>query len=152
MNLELAKVIKVKEKDVDEIVEFVNFFFPYTNLDKEKILAKLKNSNFFLLKHHQKNIVTSFAELEFFPEIGEARLNAIFVEEAWRGQRIATKLLHKCIHEAKRKKKIHRIFLLVKKSNKPAKELYKKNGFKFEKIHEKIIEGEEVEVWARKTH
>jgi ribosomal protein S18 acetylase RimI-like enzyme len=146
------KISKIEKEDVSDVEQFIEYFFPYTPITKEKIVEKLKMDNFFLIKHHQKNIITGFAEVEFFFDKKEARLNAIFVGEAWRGQRIATKLMKKCIHEVKRKKHIHRLFLLVKESNLAAKNLYRKSGFEFESIHDKIIDGCVVEVWAMYVH
>ncbi len=146
------KISPVEKEDIEDVEQFIEYFFPYTAITKEKIAEKLKLDNFFLIKHHQKNILTGFAEIEFFFDKKEARLNAVFVEEAWRGQRIATKLVKKCIHEVKRRKHIHRFFLLVKESNLAAKNLYRKCGFEFESTHDKIIDGSVVEVWVMYVH
>jgi ribosomal protein S18 acetylase RimI-like enzyme len=141
-------VTKLISKDAKTINFIIEEEFPYTSFSIDDIKLKLKDKNFFLIKHHQKNILTGFAEAQFFPGKEEARLNAIFVEEAWRGQRIATKLLKRVIHEAKRRKGIYKLFLLVKESNKGAKHLYKKLGFEFEKIHNKELDDSKVEVWS----
>ncbi len=148
MHPQLFKISKLKEEDIPWINEVIKKEFPYTTFSKEKLSEKIDNTNFFLIKHHQKNISTGFLELEFFLEEGKARLNAIFVEEAWRGQGIAKKLLKKAIHECKRRKEIHSIFLLVKEDNFGAKKLYEKIGFVFEKIHDKEIDNSIVEVWS----
>jgi ribosomal protein S18 acetylase RimI-like enzyme len=152
LKLSLSKISKIEKEDVEDIEQFIEYFFPYTSITKETISEKIKKSNFFLIKHHQKNIITGFSELEVFEDKKEARLNAVFVEEAWRGQKIATKLIKKSIHEAKRRKHLHRLFLLVKESNTPAKNLYRKCGFEFEKIHDKQIEECVVEVWSMYIH
>lgn len=140
------KYDKVSEQDVQIIEEIIKQEFPYTTYTTEKISSKIKDKKYFILKAHQKNIFAGFAELEFFET--EARLNAIYVEEAWRGQKISLKLVKKLIHEAKRRR-IHKIFLLVKETNLAAKNLYKKTGFKFEKIHERQIENTNIEVWSQ---
>ena len=152
MKLSLFKIGKVDKDDLGAIEEWIKYCFPYTNLPKEKIAKKLINPNYLLFKHHQKNIMTGFVEIEFLHENGDVRLNAIFVEEAWRGQKIATKLLHRAIHEAKRTKSIHRLFLLVKEHNVPAKNLYRSVGFEFEQLYDKDIDESKVEVWSMYVH
>ena len=139
-------VNKVAKKDCAELSEMLQSEFSYIDLSKEKILSKVDDENFFLIKCHQKNIILGFAELEFLEN--KARLNAIFVEEAFRGQGIATKLLHSVFHEVKRRR-IHTLFLLVKEGNFPAKELYIKNDFDYIKMHNKDLDGSKVEVWEK---
>lgn len=139
----------IVEDDIEGILNFIDYAFPYTSFTAEKIKEKVHSKNFYLVKHLQGNIITGFIELEFFSEKNEARLNAVFVEETWRGQHIATKLIKQVIHECKRRR-VHRLFLLVSESNDGAKELYKKTGFAFEGMHDKIIEAEKVEVWSMK--
>ncbi len=146
---DFLKIEKVTLKDAKVINEVINEYFPYTFFTVEDISDKIGEENFFIIKAHQRNIFLGFAEVEFFKEKNEARLNAIFVESAWRGQKVATKIVKKIIHECKRKR-IHRLFLLVKESNLAAKKLYKNAGFEFEKIHNKIIEGSKIEVWVTK--
>ena len=92
--------------------------------------------------------MTGFSEIEFFFEKSEARLNAIYVEESWRDQGIAKRMIAKLINECKHKK-INRLFLLVKVKNEDAKALYERTGFTFEKMHEKEIQGDKVEEWAQ---
>ena len=148
MHFPEPQITKESIKDAETLNDIIEEEFPYTSFSVEDIKKKLKNKNFFLIKHHQKNILTGFAEAEFFPKKEEVRLNAIFVEEAWRGQRIATHLLKRIIHDAKRRKGIYKLFLLVKESNRGAKHLYKKLGFEFEKIHDKELDESIVEVWS----
>jgi len=142
-------VNKVAKKDCAELSEMLQSEFSYIDLSKEKILSKVDDENFFLIKCHQKNIILGFAELEFLEN--KARLNAIFVEEAFRGQGVAKKLLHKIFHEAKRRR-YHTVFLLVKESNFAAKELYIKNGFDYVKMHNKELDGSKVEVWEKQIN
>jgi GNAT superfamily N-acetyltransferase len=146
----LFKLNLVEEKDCAELSEILQTEFPYIDLSEERICAKIYDEKFFLIKAHQKNIIVGFAEIEFFGNSfleKKARLNAIFVEDAWRGQKVATKLIHKIVHECKRRR-IHKLFLLVKEGNDGAKKLYEKEGFTFEKMHDKEIEGSKVEVWS----
>ena len=139
-------VTKVKDEDCAELSSMLQSEFSYIDLSHKKICEKIPKENFFLIKCHQKNIILGFAEIEFLDK--HARLNAIFVEEAFRGQGIATKLIHHLIHEAKRKR-IHTIFLLVKERNFSAKEFYIKNGFDYVKMHNKELDGSKVEVWEK---
>ncbi len=150
MKIEIGKISKIVESDVEIIQQFIKDFFPYTNLNFQKISDKINNPNFFIIKYYQKNILVGFAELQFFGN-DLARMNAVFVEEAWRGQKIGTKLMKALVHECKRKR-IHKIFLLVKEENVAAKALYKKRKFVFEKMHDKIIDGSKVEEWVRIIH
>jgi ribosomal protein S18 acetylase RimI-like enzyme len=135
---------KADENDTLILEKIIKQEFPYTTYDSKKINSKIFDKKYFIIKAHQKNIFTGFGEIEFFEN--KARLNAIYVEEAWRGQKIATKILKKIIHECKRRR-IHTIFLLVKENNDGAKQLYKKLGFNFEKIYEKEIDNSLIEVW-----
>ena len=139
-------VNKVTEKDCVDLSEMLQSEFSYIDLSEEKICEKLEKENFFLIKCHQKNIILGFAELEFLDV--KARINAIFVEEAFRGQGIAKKLLHALFHECKRRR-VHTIFLLVKEQNFAAKELYIKNDFEFKEMHDKELDGSKVEVWEK---
>ncbi|MFA5357527.1 MAG: GNAT family N-acetyltransferase [archaeon] len=140
---------KASQEDVPIIDEIVKREFPYTKIPQERIAQKISEKNFLILVACQANIFTGFAETELLEN--EARLNGIFVEDAWRDQKIATNIIKKTFEELK-KQKIFRIFLLVKESNDGAKKLYEKNGFKFEKIHDKEIEGEKIEIWSQQLN
>ena len=135
---------KATGNDVPVLDEIIKKEFPYTTYNSEKISGKLNDDKYFIVKAHQKNIFVGFTEAEFFDN--EARLNAVYVEEAWRGQKIALHLIRKIIHECKRRR-VHRIFLLVKERNFAAKCLYEKSGFVFERIYEKEIDESVVEMW-----
>jgi ribosomal protein S18 acetylase RimI-like enzyme len=142
------KIKRAKETDAEALDEAIKTEFPYTFFTPEKISEKIKSPNFLILTAWQGNICTGFIEVELLGR--EARLNGVYVEEAWRGQKIATQLIQKAIHECKRKH-IGRVFLLVREGNEGAKELYKKTGFKFEKMHDREIDGNKVEVWSANT-
>lgn len=144
MNIEPAR-----PKHAEWLNETIKDEFPYTKFTPENILSRINDPNFLILIARQENIMTGFAEMQGFPEKNEARLNAIYVEEAWRDQGIAKALIARITAEAKRRKLV-RIFLLVKETNEDAKALYERTGFKFEKMHDKKIEGTQVEVWAKK--
>ncbi len=150
MVFDFARLKKIKDSDIPDMLSIINTVFPYTSFSNEIIYKKIRDKNFFLIKFCHNNVFTGFAETQFFPDEKKARFNAVFVSEAWRGQGIATKLLKKSIHEVKRRKGFQEFFLLVKESNNSAKKLYSKCGFSFKKINEKKIEDSVVEVWSIK--
>lgn len=135
------------KNDTDWLEEVIHEQFPYTQFTKDKISEKISDPNFIILVARQENILTGFIELELFFETKEARMNAIFVSEGWRDQGIAKMLISQGINKCKHKR-IQRIFLLVKETNEDARALYKKSGFVFEKMHEKIIDSSRVEQWG----
>ena len=148
MSLIDPHVAKVEESDIEDIMSIINYAFPYTSFTYDAIKEKIASKKFYLLKAHQNNILVGFLELEFFIEKDEARLNAIFIQENWRGQRFADKLVDAALHECRRRR-IKRLFLLVKTDNDGAKGLYQKHEFVPEGLHNKEIDGSKVEVWAR---
>ena len=139
---------KAKPEYSEWFNEVIKREFPYTEFTAEKIEEKINNPKYLLLVARQHNILTGFCELEFFEGKKEARLNCVFVEEAWRDQRIATMLIRQAVNKCKHRK-LERIFLLVKMENEGAKHLYDETGFSFEKMHDKEIEGSQVEVWSQ---
>jgi len=141
------KIEKAKAEYSNWLDETIKKEFPYTEFTPNKIASRITDPHFLILVAKQVNILTGFIELELFLETKEARLNAVFVESSWRGQHIGTRLVQQAINECKHKR-IQRLFLLVKVENEAGKALYKKNGLKFEKLHDKIIEGSQVEVWS----
>lgn len=142
MNIEKASI-----ESAEWIDKMIKQEFPYTDFTPKKIEERINNPNYAVFVAKQKNIFTGFAEIEIFLEKKEARLNAIFVDDGWRDQKVGTMLLEKVINECKHKR-IQKLFLLVKTTNHGAKHLYQKVGMKFEKPHEKEIDGANVEVWA----
>jgi len=145
----IVEIEKARKEDADWIDEKIKIEFPYTDFTPKKIIERMNNQKYLVLIARQENILTGFADVEFFLEKKEARLNAIYIDDAWRGQKIATKIV-KHIEQECEKMRLERLFLLVRTSNEGAKELYKKSGFSFEKIHDKIIDGEKIEVWGIK--
>jgi ribosomal protein S18 acetylase RimI-like enzyme len=135
------------DEDVAIIDEIIRRQFPYTKIPQERISKKIKDKNFLIFAAYQENIFMGFAEFELLGE--EARLNGIYVEEAWRGQKVATKLVKRALHECN-KKHFRKVFLLVKETNEGAKKLYQKTGFRFEKMHDREIDGSKVEIWSVK--
>lgn len=139
---------KATEKNVDWIDDVIRTEFPYTGFSVHDIAHKLSDDNYLVLCAFERSKPIGFIEFQFFSHDSISRLSAVFVEERYRRKGIAEKLAKKAFFEC-RKKEINHLFLLVKESNTVAKKFYKKIGFSFEKMHEKIIEGSNVEVWLR---
>lgn len=135
-------------EDAEWLDSVIKEEFPYTDFSKDKIESRIGSENFLVFVARQKNIILGFCELELFVEKKEARLNAVYVSEAWRLQKIGSKLVEKAVHEAHHKH-LKRVFLLVKVDNDSAKRLYKRIGFEFEGMHDKELDGSKVEVWAK---
>lgn len=138
---------KVTDKDINDILSIIDVEFSYVSFTYDLIKQKLNDDKFFLIKYHQKNILIGFLEVEFISNT-TARLNAIFISDSFRGQGFADELLKMAIRECKRKR-IKKIFLLVKESNYGAKKLYEKNKFSFSKLHDKELDDSVIEVWER---
>lgn len=136
-----------RPSDAEWLDEVIRFEFPYTDFSPEKILSRINDPKYMILVSEQGNIITGFADVELFEETGEARLNAVYVEEPFRLMRYGTHLVKECIKQT-RKRGVKRLFLLVKEGNENAKRLYQRLGFRFEKAHDKLIEGCKVEVWS----
>ncbi|MGI6589850.1 MAG: GNAT family N-acetyltransferase [Candidatus Iainarchaeum sp.] len=139
----------VNEKDVEWLNKVIKTEFPYTKFDTKKISEKINSLDFCILVARQENIQIGFCETELFPQNQEARLNAIFVEDAWRGRGIGKTLIERAINKCKHKR-IQKIFLLVKEENIAARNLYKKTKFVFKKIHHKKIDSSTIEEWEQK--
>jgi len=144
-----VNITLAKKEDVEWIDEIVKVEFPYIEFTKGKIAQKINDPNFNIIIARQANIQVGFCETEFFLLKKEARLNAIFVEDAWRDQGIGKALIAQTINDCKHKK-IQRLFLLVKEENIDAKELYKKTKFKFVGMHDKLIDESNIEIWEQK--
>jgi ribosomal protein S18 acetylase RimI-like enzyme len=142
-------IIPAKKEDSEWLDEVIKIEFPYTEFSKSKIAEKVTNSDFDILIAKQGNILVGFCETELFCPKKEARLNAIFVEDAWRDQGIAKAMIRQTINDCKHKR-IQKIFLLVKEENKGAKILYSKTGFIYVGMHDKVIDDSNIEVWEQK--
>lgn len=143
------EIKKASDKEVSWLDSVISTEFPYTGFSFFDIAHKIDDSNYLVFCAFEKKKPVGFVELQFFSSDSCARLSAIFVEKKSRKKGIATKLVKKVFLECKKKKYFH-VFLLVKEGNKVAKAFYKKIGFSFEKMHDKIIEDSKIEVWSLK--
>ncbi len=140
---------KAKEDDVSWLDTVINDQFPYTFFSRTDISRKIFDCSFCIWCAFQNNTPIGFVEGEFF-ENGECRVNAVWVDDFFRRQGVATNLVKKIIAECK-KRNVEKIFLLVKENNVDAKSFYKKIGFVFDKTHDKIIDNSKIEVWVLKN-
>ncbi len=141
--------LKSKDRDASWLESVIKDQFPYTIFSEHDISQKIVDDSFCIWCAYQNNIPLGFVEGEFL-ESGECRINAVWVEDSFRRQGIATNLMKKIIRECM-KRNVGKIFLLVKESNVGAKSLYGKIGFVFDSIHDKIIDNSKVEVWSYKV-
>lgn len=144
----MFKIIPAKEIDVFWIKKVIGEEFPYTIFSEQDISEKISDDSFFVWVAYLNNIPLGFVEAEFFDDFS-CRLNAVWVENSFRCQKIGTKLVKKVIRECMKRNTI-KLFLLVKEKNTIAKELYKNLGFVFDRVHDKIIDDSKVEVWIKK--
>lgn len=141
--------VLAKENDASWLEGVIKDQFPYTIFSEHDISQKINSDSFCIWCAYQRNIPLGFVEGEFL-ETGECRLNAVWVEDSFRRQGIATTLIKKIIRECM-KRNVSKLFLLVKENNIDAKQFYKKVGFIFQHIHNKIIDDSKVEVWGYKV-
>ncbi len=141
--------VPAKESDISWLNNVIKDQFPYTVFCEHDIAQKISDDSFFVWCAYQNNIQLGFIEAQFFLENNSCRLNAVWVEDSFRRNGVATNLIKKVIRECM-KRNIPELFLLVKEENIAAKELYKKMGFTFKQIHDKIIDNSKVEVWIKK--
>ena len=141
MNIERAKITYA-----DWINEVIQREFPYTAFTPQHIEERITNPKYSVLVMRQENINVGFTETEWFAEVKKARLNCVYVEEAWRGQGFGRRLTEQAINDCKHTR-VDYLYLLVRSDNFGAKHMYKELGFDYAKMHDKIIDGNEVEVW-----
>lgn len=144
----LFKFIPAKESDSSWLNDVIKNQFPYTVFCEHDISQKISDNSFFIWVSYLNNIPLGFVEAEFL-ENSSCRLNAVWVEDSFRRQKIGSTLVKKVIRECM-KRNYEKLFLLVKEENFGAKELYKSMGFVFDSMHEKILDNSSVEVWIKK--
>ncbi len=137
------KIVDIEEKDILEVLQLIKGEFPYVSFDEAKIRERIEGNKIFLFKAVEKKKLLGFIELELFEE-GLARINGVTVKEEFRKTGVAKKLLEYALAFLKNKK-IARVLLLVKESNKAAKKLYKEAGFEFIGMYHRELDSAVVE-------
>jgi ribosomal protein S18 acetylase RimI-like enzyme len=137
------RIEKVAEKDLPEINGLVEKEFPYVERSSEKLKEKMREGRIVIFKAVKAKRILGFIEVEFF-EQEIARINGLSVKEDARDKGVGKTLLQSAV-EFLKEKDVKRIVLLVKQSNRKAKELYEKNGFKFIGLYHREIDNAVVE-------
>jgi len=134
---------KARKSDLVEILKLVEKDFSYTGFDRKKLEQRLSDSDLAVFRLSLGKRLAGFSEIEFFDD-GSARLNAISVAEELRGRDLGKKLLDLTVREL-RKTDVERVFLLVKRDNVIAKNLYAQCGFRFAGLHDRTIDNSAIE-------
>jgi ribosomal protein S18 acetylase RimI-like enzyme len=137
------EISRAEEKDVKEILPFIQLEFSYAKITKEKLLQKINKKNFRVFKAVETGKIMGFLELEKL-DYNTARINGLSVNAEQRKKGFGKQLIEFAIGYLK-KKNIRRILLLVKQSNTEAKKLYAESGFQFNGLLENKIENETIE-------
>ena len=90
--------------------------------------------------------LAGFIEIEMIENL--ARINALSVQEKHRNMGFAKELLEHALDYI-RKAQAEKVVLLVKTTNERAKKLYQQSGFEFIGMHDKPIDGSQVEIWEK---
>ena len=119
------EIVKAAEKHIDEIVEIekAEFSLPWS---KKSFLSELEDENVIFLAAEDGEQTIGFGILHYYNDEGE--IYNIAVSSAYRRQGIGDKLLSELLKMAGNLG-VNTIFLDVRESNLPARNLYKKYGF-----------------------
>ncbi|MAG22373.1 MAG: hypothetical protein CL943_03680 [Candidatus Diapherotrites archaeon] len=137
------KIDKASEKDLPEIIVQIQQEFPYVERTEQELREKFGNELVIIFKAVEGEELLGFIEIEFF-EGALARINGLSVKESKRAKGIGKALLH-FTKERLNEEGIERIILLVKQSNKRAKQLYEKEGFEFVGLYHRKLDNDVVE-------
>ena len=134
-------IIEPAKKDFKEINELVKTEFPYTKKKLKKTSSRLKQGNkIFLAKEKEK--ILGFIEFRF--KDFTAELLGFAVKKEFQKKGVGKKLfsffVEYCVEKGMKK-----IFLIVKKENLRAKNLYKSKGFFKTKDLKKKIDNSVIE-------
>ncbi len=138
---------KAEPKDAKELDAIISRDFAYKKLSKEKIEERMKRPEIAVFKKISGKEMAGFVETELMGEIG--MINAISVKEKFRKKGFGKELLgHAAQALMENGASVAR--LLVKTENEKAKKLYRACGFEHTGMHERRIEGSEVEIWEKR--
>ena len=119
------EIVKAAEKHIDEIVEIekAEFSLPWS---KKSFLSELEDENVIFLAAEDSEKTVGFGILHYYNDEGE--IYNIAVSSDYRRQGIGDKLLSELLKMAGNLG-VNTVFLDVRESNLPARNLYKKYGF-----------------------
>ena len=142
-------ILRASEYDIPDILPLILEYFPYTQMEFDRIEQRIKRKDFYFLKSEDRGVFTGFAEYQIAdPKKKAVRLNGIVVKPSHRGKGTAQALMKEGEKWA-RKKKMKTVFLLVQATNARAKKVYAEDGFTFKKIHPRKIDGKKAEMWEK---
>lgn len=119
------EIVKASEKHIDEIVEIekAEFSLPWS---KKSFLSELEDENVIFLAAEEGEKTVGFGILHYYNDEGE--IYNIAVSSDYRRQGIGDMLLSELLKTAG-DFGVNTVFLDVRESNLPARNLYKKYGF-----------------------
>ncbi|MGE4384240.1 MAG: ribosomal protein S18-alanine N-acetyltransferase [Endomicrobiaceae bacterium] len=127
-----------KEENLNQTVEIENrnSYNPWT---AQMFMDEYNNKNSFFKIACLENIIIGFIIYHII--FDESEILNIVIDTSFRKQKFGEKLLQYVINDVKHKN-VKKIFLEVRESNKPAINLYKKNGFTEYNIRKKYYNNE----------
>jgi ribosomal protein S18 acetylase RimI-like enzyme len=145
----MPKVLLANETHAREILPLIEEYFPYHEITMEELMRRLQSDHFWFHQSMEKNQLIGYAEWEILDAKNKVvRLNGIALLKKFHRKGMGNALLKEGENTAQ-KKGMKKMILLVAEKNIPAKKLYQKNGWKFERMHMKKINGEKTEVWEK---
>jgi|SRR3989344_4087883 len=133
----------ISVKDIQSVIGMITDEFPYKGMSAEEMEKRIKGGKVFVFKTISGKKMTGFVDVEI-TQNGKAIINGISVLPEYRRKAIGEKLMNHAIGFA-RKKGAKDVRLLVKVGNFPAKRLYKKVGFSFNRYFDRKIDNSIVE-------
>src|SRR3989344_2412545 len=137
------KITPAKQGDIPAIIGMIDSEFPYKGMTEKEMKKRLKGGKVFVFKTMAGKEVAGFVDVELQKK-GKALVNGISVLSEYRRKMIGEKLMHYAVKFLK-KNGVKEVLLLVKVGNFPAKKLYKKVGFRFNRYFDKKIDNSIVE-------
>ena len=148
-------IFAVSLNDVPVLQKLIGQEFPYIKKPREQLKSRIQNPFFFLFKIESSQKLAGFCEIEVLEENRTVRLNALAILPEFRKKGQGNQLLKETLQFLK-EKKFETVWLLVKRENKIAQQLYKKNGFEWQqtlpkKIDNAVVEEYKLELRKNKT-
>ncbi|MBN2127288.1 MAG: GNAT family N-acetyltransferase [Candidatus Diapherotrites archaeon] len=141
------KISSVEKNDLIPLKKILSKEFSYLKWDPAFIENRLSDPSLKMFKLMEGKKFVGFIELEFMDEL-TARINGLAVKNGFRRQGHAKKLIDFALAFLE-STGIEEVNLLVRKSNQHAKKLYESKGFYLAGIHDRKIQGETIEVYAK---
>ena len=146
------KITRATRTSLYSIAVMTKRYFPYTQLDLEKIRERMECGGYCYLAALWQGHTVGYVDFEV--KEGYAQVLGLAVLEEFRNKGIGTKLLQKTISAARaefkrRGIKLERIDLMVLEENAAARRLYEKIGFERKGILDRELYGKRVLVYSK---